>query len=97
MTFKGKIPWNKGKPWSKEIRDKISKSLKGKPKPWNSHPLSEEHKRKVGESNLGRTAWNKGKKTGIIPWNKGLKGSIPWNKGRTYSHRKTRTKHGNSA
>lgn len=28
---KGKIPWNKGKPWSDEMRVKISKSLQGKP------------------------------------------------------------------
>lgn len=47
---------------------------------------------------LGQIPWNKNKKTGITPWNKGIRGVfpspkrgipsgiIPWNKGKTYHH-----------
>jgi len=28
---KGRVPWNKGKKWSIEVRQKISRTLKGKP------------------------------------------------------------------
>jgi hypothetical protein len=59
MTFKGKIPWNKGKPWSKEIKDKISESHKGKPKPWNSYHRSEDTRKKISEARKGKPApWN---------------------------------------
>jgi hypothetical protein len=65
MTFRG-TPWNKGKHWPKEIKDKISASMKGRKRPpfseeWRRH-ISEQH-RKL-ECNKGLIAWNKGK-TGI--------------------------------
>ena len=43
--------------------------------PWNiGIPQSEEAKRKNSESHKGKTPWNRGKKTGIPPGNKGKKG-----------------------
>lgn len=44
---KGQEVWNKGKEWSKEVREKISLATKGK-------KLSDEHKIKIGESGKGR-------------------------------------------
>lgn len=41
---------------SEETKKKISKSLKGKKK----SPVTEEHKRHLSESLIGRTGWNKG-------------------------------------
>jgi len=63
-----KIPWNKGKPWSQDIKDKFSRAHKGK-------KLSDEHKKNIGRFWKGRKrkqstpAWNKGKKTGLVPGN----------------------------
>jgi hypothetical protein len=37
-----------------EWKNKISKSLKGIPAPWNSHPLSEKHKQKLSNSRKGK-------------------------------------------
>ena len=31
---KGRSPWNKGRTWTKEERQKISDAMKGKPQPW---------------------------------------------------------------
>jgi len=44
---KGAIPWNKGKPWSLETKQKLSNSHKGK-------KLSDEHKEKIGLGNRGK-------------------------------------------
>lgn len=33
--MRGRISWNKGKPWSEEVKKQISKKLKGQ-KPWNT-------------------------------------------------------------
>lgn len=38
---------NRGKVVSAETKFKISKALKGRPQPWNSHPRTEEEKRKM--------------------------------------------------
>ena len=83
MTFHG-TPWNKGKHWPKEIKDKISASMTGRKRPpfseeWRQHMgesrlgshMSEQHKKRISECNKGHIPWNKGKKTGLIPWNKG--------------------------
>ena len=54
MTFKkGLIPWNKGKTWSEEIKQKVSKTKKGNCKP-NS-----------GSFKKGQQSPNKGK---ILSW-----------------------------
>ena len=68
----GKPGPNKGKPVSKETRQKISNSLKGNV-PWNKGKKgsvawnkgispSEEQRRKQSKTMKGRTPWNKGKK-----------------------------------
>jgi hypothetical protein len=58
----GMTPWNKGKPWSDEIKLKVSKTKKGTPA-WNKGiPLTEECKQKLSETMIGRPSWNKGKK-----------------------------------
>ena len=53
----GKPTWNKDKHMSEEYKIKLSMALKGKPT-WNTGkkcgPLSEEHKRKISESEKGR-------------------------------------------
>lgn len=48
MAMKGRPSPSKGIKWSKESREKLSRSKKGKPHPWQ----------------VGKTPWNKGKKTG---------------------------------
>ena len=49
---KGRIPWNKGKCWSKEVKEKMSRSRNKyyanggiNVSPWEGKKLSEEHKR----------------------------------------------------
>ena len=49
-TQKGKSPWNKGIPCSKEHKEAISKANKDKKK----EPFTEEHKRKIGLGNKGK-------------------------------------------
>jgi hypothetical protein len=51
--FKGQIPWDKGKPRSRETREKISESKKG------SH-LTEETKHKLSLVHRGQIPWCKG-------------------------------------
>jgi len=68
---------NLGKRLSPEHRQKIKNTLKGRKIPENvkkkislgligkkRKPFSEEHKKKIGDANRGKTAWNKGK-TGV--------------------------------
>ncbi len=45
-SFKGRIPWNKGRPRSEKTKKKISETLTG-------NKLSEEHKKKIGEASKG--------------------------------------------
>lgn len=66
-----------GKPFSKERRNKISESGKGRI-PWNKgltkHTDSRvlEYSKKITNNQKGRIPWNKGKKSTQTPWNKGL-------------------------
>lgn len=66
---------HKGKKISKEHRQQISNAFKGIPRSEEikqkmrgprkpQGPLSEEHKRKIGEANKGKPSWNRGKKLG---------------------------------
>ncbi len=66
-----RIPWNKDKPWSDEMKKKISESCKGR-KSWNKgQKLGEEHRKKISESMKGKVPWNKGK-----PWSQEIKDLI---------------------
>lgn len=51
QNSKGRIPWNKGIPWSQEVKDKISKNRKGAIKGFK---MSEEAKRKISIANSGK-------------------------------------------
>lgn len=55
---KGKIPWNKGKKLSQEIRDKLSAAKKGRKR----FPHTEETKMKISMANKGQVPWVKGRK-----------------------------------
>lgn len=61
ISKKGKTPWNKGKQWSEETKQKISISNTGK-----THKLSEETKKKMSESAKGKNTWIKGKHWKLI-------------------------------
>ena len=62
MTFiKNKSSWYKGKPLSKEVKEKLSFSKKGQT-PWNKDiPMSVESKKKLSFHRKGIAPWNKGK------------------------------------
>lgn len=63
--MRGKRPWNKGKRFSKESREKMSKAQKKrfkKEKPWNKgKPLPEKIKQKISKANKGMVPWWKKK------------------------------------
>lgn len=87
----GVVPHNKGKAWSLEIRKKISESNKGKPKfLLRGRKFSEEHKKHLSESRIGKTPWNKGKtnifsESTLQRMSDVKKGRSTWNKGRSWS------------
>ena len=60
-TRLGKTPWNKGVPMSKESKDKLSKSLKGRVSPRKGVVVSEESRRKMSEAAKRRVSSFKGK------------------------------------
>jgi len=66
---------------TKKARAKMSKIRKKNPnRYWLGKKMSEEHKRKNSAGHKGQTAWNKGKKSDTIPWNKGLRGTFKHSK-----------------
>lgn len=81
---KDELGFWKGKKFSEEHRQNMSKVRIGKPSNRKGVKLSEETKRKISLAHKGITAWNKGLRGIQIAWNKGLEGvmPIPWNKGR---------------
>lgn len=70
----GRSSWNKGIPWSKESRDKMSASHLGKKR----GPHSAEHIEKIRASNLGQKRSIETRQRvseagkGRLPWNKGI-------------------------
>jgi len=54
MPFKkGNIPWNSGKEWSDEVKEKIRNALKGNA-PWNTgKKLSKKHRENLSLSHIG--------------------------------------------
>lgn len=77
---KGHLAWNKGKTniFSKETLTKMSVSKKGKA-PWNKGKhLSEETKKKLSESRIGKPLSD----TTKMKISVGNRGYIPWNKGK---------------
>lgn len=57
---KGCVPWNKGVPWSKEMKEKLSQSHKGQPA-WNKGvPMTEERKKHLSEVKKGKPSSFKG-------------------------------------
>lgn len=85
-TFAERVGVERAKEWSENISKALIKYN-------NEVGVSDETRKKLSESHKGQKAWNSGKKTGLIPWNKGVSGSmkgkgcgvkkgvIPWNKG----------------
>ena len=77
-SLKGRKTWNKGLKMSDEYRETCRKRALGK-KWWTNGTEDKQSFECPGEGFVlgrktkGRPAWNKGKKTGVIPWNKGLK------------------------
>jgi len=67
----GKPSWNSGIPMQDDIKAKISKSRIGKTSGENHYFYGMKHtaetRQKISEANKGKTAWNKGIKTGILP------------------------------
>lgn len=64
ISCKGKSAWNKGISPSDDVRKKISKALRGRFKGENSPSygriISEESRKKISESQIGRIGWSKG-------------------------------------
>lgn len=87
---KGSIPWNKGKPWSEEVKLKLRANhadMSGEKNPFFKRHHSREVRERLRELNLGRHLTDETKKNirrALLgnPNIKGfLKGHIPWNKG----------------
>lgn len=84
-TIKKIIKSHKGKKHSEETKKKISEKLKGRiiTEEWKKNisegskgikkTFTDEHKKNIGKSGLGRTPWNKGCKGCQPAWNKGIK------------------------
>lgn len=83
------VAWNKGIPYSEEVKKKISDSAKKRER----KPMSEETKRKISEAKKGKPNGNKGKpkslehRKHISESNKGKHSYVPWNKGLKLSNK----------
>lgn len=75
-----RIPWNKGKHWSQEVRDKISKAKKGKVSTFIGKKHSEESKIKMSESWKYENHFNKDICNKISESNKNVIHYEEWNK-----------------
>lgn len=75
---RGKDNPNYGNPMPQHVKDSIIKANTGR-KPWCAGlklgPLSEEHKKKIGNSIKGKLCPQRGRK-GCTPWNKGKKTNL---------------------
>jgi hypothetical protein len=88
---KGNIPWNKGRPWSQEIKQKFRESRKGKgvgrANPFYGKHHTEDVKRKISLANKGRISAFKGKhhtEESKRKLSASHKGKTPWNKGKPF-------------
>lgn len=85
-SYRERVGEKRAEIWS----NRISKSLI---KYYKKNGVSDDIRKKLSESHKGQAAWNRGKQTGLIPWNKGVVGSMvnkgcgvkkgnkAWNKG----------------
>ena len=85
-TFvKGMTPWNQGQNMSDETKAKVSKAKKGSKLSAETcakmsasrmgktpYKMTDEIKAKISSSLIGNTPWNKGKKSEVPVWNKGI-------------------------
>lgn len=59
---KGCTSWNKGKHWSKETIEKMSKAKKGQKGYWQNKKLSKKHRENISKSRIGKfcreKTWN---------------------------------------
>lgn len=76
--LKGRKAWNKGLKMTDGYKETCRKRTIGKK--WWTNGIEDRQSFEcpgegfvLGRKTKGRPAWNKGKKTGVIPWNKGLK------------------------
>ena len=87
--------FKKGHKHSEETKKKLSESKKGVKNPMYGKPLSMQHRKKISQSNTGKTTHNKGKK-GYTNKGSFKKGQTPWVKGKKASNT-TRKKQSRSA
>ena len=75
------IPWNKGIPWSEEIKKKIGKENKGKPCPMKGKHHTLESRKKMSEAKKGELSptW----KGGVLPFRKIIEANFKYRQWRS--------------